>query len=84
MPHVNWQERLPSPEAPFDLVSASNALVTMPAEAVEATMLALWERTAPGGLLALVEPATLTLTLTRTRTRTRTLTLTRTRTPTRT
>ena len=30
----------------------------MPAEAVEATLLALWERTAPGGVLALVEPAT--------------------------
>ena len=42
VPHVRWQERLPSAEAPFDLVSASNALVTMPAEAVEATMLALW------------------------------------------
>ena len=60
VPGVAWRERLPTPEeaAPFELVSAHHCLVDLPAESVEGTMRALWGRTAPGGLLALVEPAT--------------------------
>ena len=57
---IRWTYNLPSlsDEAPFDLVSAAYTLAPLPPRARDAAISSLWERTASGGLLALIEPAT--------------------------
>ena len=58
---IRWTYALPSvpsEEAPFEMVSGAYALGALPPRAIDAAVVALWQRTAPGGVLALVEPAT--------------------------
>jgi ribosomal protein RSM22 (predicted rRNA methylase) len=57
---VRWSVGLPaaSDEERFDLVSAAYSLAALPAPSIEAVLASMWTRTSPGGLLALVEPAT--------------------------
>ena len=56
---VRWSSRLPAEEeGEFEWVNASYALSALERPAREDAIAALWARTSPGGLLALLEPAT--------------------------
>lgn len=58
-PHVSWQATLPATDdAPFDLVSAAFCLDALPVSALRSALVSLWARTAVGGLLTLLHPAT--------------------------
>jgi len=56
-PPADWLARLPPASVRYDLVTAPYCLEGLPADALEAALDGLWERVAPGGLLALTLPA---------------------------
>ena len=57
---IHWAGALPAAHEhePFDLVGSTYALGPLTDEARQSAIHTLWQRTAPGGMLLLIEPAT--------------------------